>query len=184
METSNFNKKNASKVFSIGNHFDYENIIEDIAKQIWAKSEDAGFDFQLRTLNSLSGLRLNQSMYICSVYVSRIIANVECMAQIHCFGRCVHANEVCLDYEFGHVVNSINFDNISQSKELFCEEADRHCLYNYGMVKIQSKNCEKWMKKQLKRMIDIVETVYEDFSISKHITVAILSNGEAIYEKC
>lgn len=192
MGASNFYKKNASKIFAIcesnDEEFDYshiiENIIESIANKVCIKSEEEGFECEHRTVNSVHELRSYQSIYLCSIYTSRIIADIECIVQVHCFARGGYYDGACLDYEFGHIINCSNFDEIKDAKELFCNEADRCCNYNYGMVKIQSKNCDRWMKKQLKRMIETIESVYENCATSKLRTVAIFSNGETIYEKC
>ena len=192
MSTGNFYKKNASKIFAICETIDGEELqesdflysIDNISFELKRKLRNTNFVFQQRTTRSVNELRSYESTYICSIDTCRVIAGLECIVRIHCFARSGYYDGACLDYEFDHMINGTNFDCVNESDSIFSDEADRYCDYNFGMIKIQSKNCKKWMDRQLKVIVNIVETVYGNCATSKLRTVAILSNGEAIYEEC
>lgn len=192
MSTGNFYKKNASKIFAICETIDGEELqesdflysIDNISFELKRKLKNTNFGFQQRTTRSVNELRSYESTYICSIDTCRVIAGLECIVRIHCFARSGYYDGACLDYEFDHMINGTNFDYMDEADYIFSGEADRYCDYNFGMIKIQSKNCKNWMRRQLENIVDIVETVYGNCATSKLRTVAILSNGEAIYEEC
>lgn len=194
MSTSNFYYKNASKVFAIG--LDYENeegenvscdeyeYIEQIENVQYNMELNKGeFYYNETDRNSQTNNRNFEASFIGSLSVSKNFGDVNVDVQINAFSRAGYYEGACLDWELELNVDSYSDDDIEGVSYAF--EHGYLCSdnMNAGMLKIQAKNAQKWAKKAMNEIVELIEKSFEKSSTC-FVRVATFSNGETIYKKC
>lgn len=204
MGTSNFYYRNASKVFAIcldyeqpildedGNETDENETVscseieysEQIENVQYHMQENKGvFSYSESEINSQFDNRNFCARFVGSLSANKKFGDVYVDIQINAFSRAGYYEGACLDWELSIDVDQYNYDNIEDVLSDLKDCNITSYTMNVGMVKIQSKNIQKWLIKVKDELVKLVEKSFENASTC-FVRVGTFSNGETIYRKC
>lgn len=138
--------------------------------------------YQLKAIGyNIEDHRVDDAKCFASFTDTKSYGDVEIGFKVETVIRSAYYDGATLDYilycEEGYEYNDI--DSLVADTQARMEESYH---MNSGMVKIQTKHAEKWLRSELQQVIDKLEKFYEENSNPLR-TVATMSNGVAIYEK-
>lgn len=184
MGTSNFHNKNASRVFAIEieDDFDYEDAKSNIQYALLAFNNVKGISVRTSDDRANSELRSFPAVKIAELWARYSINDIEFTLEVNAVVRSGYYAGANFDWET-RFYSDESWDGGLEDGFYDIRDIQNNYFFKTKGSYVYANAVNQWLKRDLKRMIDIIEGVYSDFTTPLAVA-ARFSNGETIYTKC
>lgn len=193
MSTPNFCRYEASKYYAIGitdetenDEFIYDDTKDNVFYELKTLPKETSYRFYEYDERNMYQLfnRSYGGSYIGSIELSKYICDIEITVIIHAVLSGGYYQGATLDYISEIQIDRNDYNDFENFQKYFdYKDLEYYSELPVGMLKIQSKNIEKFVRFAYAELTGQIEKVYEKFCDVKLVKTAQFSNGEAIYEK-
>jgi hypothetical protein len=189
MATPNFaSPENASKYYVVLTSYEDEESGEVRYPEYWEYEDFKDnmvslieeLPFNVYESGFIDNSRSYASTELTSLHNSKCFGDVEVGITVVAILTGAYYDGATLDYLVKFECSGYETDSIDDLLETFVDPY--YSDMNEGMLKIQSKNAERFLEEELEAMSSKLEEVYERVSEHKLNCVGVFSNGEAVYE--